>query len=227
MAPELALGAWAGFAGHPEDATMMGDLVLKASEERAVLAEIDRQGLAITAIHNHLVGEDPPLVYVHFHGQGRALDLAARLDHVLALTSIPRPVKPPSQTSLEIDTTAVFSGLGSSGKAHGSVAQLTFILVPGKVMMHGRAMVPAMAYGSPVNIQMVSPDRAVASGDFAVPGRKVAPLLSALARHGITATALHTHMVGESPSVYFVHFWADGTLAEVVKGLRAALDAAR
>ena len=54
VAPELALGAWAGFAGRPEDATMMGDLVLKASEERAVLAEIDRQGLAVTAIHSEL-----------------------------------------------------------------------------------------------------------------------------------------------------------------------------
>ena len=32
VAPALALGAWAGFSGEPNDATMMGDLVLTAAE---------------------------------------------------------------------------------------------------------------------------------------------------------------------------------------------------
>jgi len=85
---------------------------------------------------------------------------------------------------------------------------------------------PALGYGSPVNIQMVSTQRAVATGDFAVPGTRVEPLLGALARNGITATALHTHMIGESPAIYFIHFWADGPLADVVRGLKAAVDAA-
>jgi hypothetical protein len=227
VAPELALGAWAGFSDAPDHAMLMGDLVLTAGELRPVLAELVRQDLEVTAIHNHLVGEEPQLTYVHFHGDGRATDLASRLDHVIAQTATPRPVAPSSPVPLTIDSAAVFQALGRSGKAHGAVAQVSFILVPESVTMGGMAVTPALGYGSPVNIQMVSPSRAVATGDFALPAAKVQGVLRALAGHGIMTTAVHTHMIGESPPVYFIHFWADGPLAQVLQGLRAAIDAAR
>lgn len=227
VAPELALGAWAGLSGEPDDATMMGDLVLTSQELGLVLSELVRQRIDVTAIHNHLVGEEPKLIYVHFHAHGGAVDLATRLNHVIGLTGTPRPVVAPAARPLAIDTAAVFQGLGRSGKAHGDVAQVSFILVPGTVTMNGRAVTPALGCGSPINVQMVGPSRAVATGDFAVTGDKVNGLLQALTKHGIVATALHSHMIGESPALYFIHFWADGPLSDVVKGLRAAVDAAR
>jgi hypothetical protein len=227
LAPELAQGAWVGFSDAPDTAMLMGDLVLTSAELGPVLAALAREGLDVSAIHNHLATEEPRLVYVHVGGHGRALELARRLDRVLALTATPRPVAPAAATPLAIDTTAVFTGLGRSGRAHGGVAQVSFVLVPGVVTMDGMPVTAALGYASPVNVQAVDASRAVATGDFAVLGGKVAPLLAALATHGITATALHTHMIGESPKVYFVHFWADGPLARVVAGLRAAVDATR
>ncbi|TMQ70148.1 MAG: DUF1259 domain-containing protein [Candidatus Eisenbacteria bacterium] len=227
VAPELALGAWLGFGGEPDDAMLMGDLVLTPRELGPALAELAIRKISVTAIHNHLVGEEPRLVYVHVHAQGKAVDLATRLDRVLALTGTPRPVAKAVPKPLAIDTAAVFHALGRSGKANGTVAQVSYVLVPGTVTMHGHAVIPALGYGSPVNLQMVSPARAVATGDFAVPGNEVEPLLLALARHHIVATALHTHMIGESPSVYFIHFWADGAPSAVTTGLRAAVDATR
>jgi hypothetical protein len=227
VSPALALGAWAGFSGSPDDATLMGDLVVTAAELKPVLAELARQDIAVTAIHNHLVGEAPQITYVHFHAQGDAIRLAARLDRVLALTLTPRPVAPAPPQALAIDTALVFGALDRSGRAQGNVAQVSFVLVPGPVTMHGRVVVPALGYGTPINIQMVDANRAVATGDFAVLGASLDPVLDALAARGITATAVHSHLVGESPTVYYVHFWADGPLAEVLRGLRAALDAAR
>lgn len=227
VAPELALGSWAGFSDDARNAMVMGDLVLTSSELRPVLSELARQGLDVTAIHNHLAGEEPHLVYVHFHGHGSAIDLAHRVDLVVARTATPRPVAAPPPVPLAIDTSSVFRGLGQSGRARGAVAQLSFVLVPGPVRMDGMTLNPAQAYASPVNIQAVSATRAVASGDFAVLGDRVQPMLRALDAHGITATAVHTHMIGEDPKVYFIHFWADGSLADVVAGLRATLDAAR
>lgn len=227
VAPSLALGAWAGFGGTPTDAIMMGDLVLTNAEIKPVLAEFARQRLDVTAVHNHLTGEEPRITYVHFHGQGRASDLATRLNHVLALTATPRPVTASSPKPVTIDTAMVFRALGASGKAQGDVAQLSFILVPGRVTMHGRTVVPALGYGSPVNVQMVDPSRAVATGDFAVLGTEVDGVLDALATHDIAATAVHSHLIGEQPPLYYLHFWADGRLTDVLRGLRAALDAAR
>lgn len=173
VSPALALGGWAGFSGAAGDATVMGDLVLLASEVKPVLAELARQRLDVTAVHNHLAGEEPQLTYVHFHGQGGATELATRLDRVLARTATPRPVAAPVPAPPTIDTALVFRTLGHSGTARGTVAQ------------------------------------------------------AALAAHGIAATAVHTHLIGESPHLYYMHFWADGPLADVLAGLRAALDAAR
>ncbi len=225
VAPALALGAWAGFSGDPNDATMMGDLIVTSTELKPVLAALVRQRLATTAVHNHLVGENPRLIYIHFHGQGPAADMARRLDSVIALTGTPRPVATANPRPLSIDTSMVFRSFGSSGHAHGEIAQLSFILVPEKVELHHRTVTPALGYGSPINIQMVSPERAVATGDFAVLGSKVEPMVNALTTHGITVTAVHSHLIDETPHLYYIHYWADGALADVLAGLKAALDA--
>lgn len=227
VSPSLALGAWAGFQGAPDNATMMGDLVLTSAELEPVLATLARQGLAVTAIHNHLAGESPHIAYVHFHGEGDARQLASRLDTVLRRTAAPRPVTPSSPRPATFDTAMVFRAMGASGRSNGNVAQLSFILVPGGVTMHGESVDPALAYGSPVNIQFVDSSRAVATGDFAVLERGVDPVLDALAANGITATAVHSHLVGEEPRIYYIHFWADGRAADVLRGLRAAVDAGR
>ena len=224
VSPSLALGGWAGFSGDPGDATMMGDLVLVSAEVKPVLAELARQRLDATAVHNHLVGETPTITYVHIHGQGSAIDLATKLDRVIALTGTPRPVVPAAPAPLTIDTALVFKVLGRSGRAQGGVAQVSFMLVADSVRLHGRTLVPGLAYGSPVNIQMVSPERAVATGDFAVTDEYVAPLVRALAAHGIVATAVHSHLIGESPTIRYIHFWADGPPGDVLAGLRAAID---
>jgi hypothetical protein len=227
LAIPLASGAWAGFAGTTKRATVMGDLVLTSQELKPVLTELERQRIEVTGIHNHLVGEEPRLVYVHFHAMGAAVEVAARLDTVLARTAIPRPVAAATAAPLTIDTALVFSGLGRSGHAHGGLAQLGFDLVHRRVRWRGETLVPALAYGTPINIQAMSPTRAAATGDFAVLAAQVPRVLAAFAESGITAQALHTHMIGESPQIYFIHFWADGPLADVVRGLKAALDAAR
>lgn len=226
VAPALALGSWLGFAGDPTDAEVMGDLVLAEQEVAPVEQALLQQGIMITAAHNHLVGDHPHITYVHVHAHGDAAALAARFDTVLSLTGAPRPVTP-SPAPLAIDTARVFSALGQSGRAQGAVAQLGFMFVPGAVQMDGRTLVPAMAYGSPVNVQLVGSGRAVATGDFSVPAAQVEPVRTALIAHGITVTAMHSHLVGETPRVYYLHFWADGTLDSVLTGLRAAIDAAR
>ncbi|MCI0433540.1 MAG: DUF1259 domain-containing protein [Gemmatimonadetes bacterium] len=227
VAPALALGSWAGFSGDAADATLMGDLVLVAHELSAVLAEMTQQRITVTAIHNHLAGEEPQITYVHFHEQGPAIDLAARLARVVARTATPLPVAAAAAQPVTIDTAQVFRVLGASGRAQGAVAQVSFNLVPGPVTLHGRTVTPALGHGTPINIQMVSATRAVATGDFTVLGRHVDAVLDALAGHGITATAVHSHLIDEDPTLYYIHFWADGALPDVLGGVRAALDAAR
>jgi hypothetical protein len=227
VAPALALVSWVGFGVVGPDTVVMGDLVVTAKELPGVLAQLEADRIAVTAVHNHLVGETPQVTYVHYEGRGSARVLAEGMARVLARTGVPRPVRPAASAPVSIDTARVFRELGTRGRANGAVVQLGFVLVPDTVRLRGHAVPAALAYGTPVNLQAVSPSRAVATGDFAITAANVGAVLDALARGGITATAVHSHLVGEIPRLYYIHFWGDGPLADVVRGLRAALDAAR
>jgi hypothetical protein len=180
-----------------------------------------------SANHNHQAVESPTIINVHFHGEGPAPALATAIDAVLRRTATPRPVQTAAPVPLTIDTAMVFRTLGLGGRAAGAVAQISTVLVPGAVMLHGKTLVPALAYGSPINLQAVSAERMVGTGDFAILEERVAGLIAALTEHNITATAMHSHLIGESPRVYYIHFWADGKPADVLAGLRAALEAIR
>src|SRR5213593_1545507 len=67
IAPTLALTSWAAFAGSPDSADVMGDLVLAEGEVADVVAALLDGGLEVTAIHHHLLGESPRVLYVHYH----------------------------------------------------------------------------------------------------------------------------------------------------------------
>jgi uncharacterized protein DUF1259 len=53
---------------------------------------------------------------------------------------------------------------------------------------------------------------------------EVTPVLTELRKHGIDVTALHNHLTGEQPRLFFMHFWGNGNAVAVARGLRAALD---
>ena len=229
VATGLALGGWVGFDGAPTSAMMMGDLVVTAAELPALERALIDGGLSITAVHNHLVGETPQVLYVHVHGHGAATTLARAVDRAVATTATPRPLASPTPTPapLTADTALVFAQLGQRGRGTGNVASVTLELVPQPVTVQGRAVPGALAAASPVNVQFVSATRVVATGDFAVTETQLEPLVRALVRGGVTVTAVHSHLSGESPHVLYVHFWGDGPPTDVLAALRRAIDAAR
>jgi len=227
VATALAAGAWVGFSGTPDDATMMGDLVLIAAEVRPVEARLAQDGIDIMAVHNHLVGESPSLSYVHVHAHGPATAIATKLARAVALTATPLPVTVGPPPPLTIDTMRTFRALGARGRARGSVAQFSSVKITDTVTMDGHPLVPALSYASPISIQQVSPTRMLATGDFALTDGGVQPVLQSLALQGVTITAVHSHLLGESPAITYIHFWADDTPQNVMTALRAALQVAR
>lgn len=226
LEPAIALVSWAGFGAVDGDTMVMGDLVATETELPAVLRRLGTDGLSVVAVHNHLVGESPHVMYIHYEGHGGAIGLAERVGRAIAVTGAPRPVAAPAAKPVTVDTALVYRELGARGRANGAVVQLGFQLVGVPVVVGGKPLPPPIAYGSPINIQMVSDKRVVATGDFAVPSDRLVGLVNALTTHGIVATAVHSHLVGESPTLSYIHFWADGPLPDVLRGLKAALDAA-
>jgi len=225
--PGLALGAWAAFkrTGSGEEAMAMGDLVVLESELEPVLGELESGKLEIFAIHNHLAGEAPHVLYVHFHGRGDPATLAKTLKAALAKTKTP-PAGPPKKPTPAQEKTfeKLQDALGRKGAMAGTVLQVGVARAE-PIQDDGMEIPPSMGMNNPMNFQTVGPagDRIATTGDFVLIADEVNPVLRELQAHGIQATALHSHMLKETPRLFFMHFWAVGTPEKIGEGLKAAL----
>jgi hypothetical protein len=223
--PGLALGAWAAFkkTGTGDEAFTMGDLVLLESELEPVLAELESGKFEIFAIHNHLSGETPHVVYVHFHGHGDPAALAKTLKAALAKTKTPAPGKAPAKPSPAQEKTfeKLQDALGHKGTMAGTVLQVGVARAE-LIQDGGMEVPPSMGMSTAMNFQTVG-DRVATTGDFVLIADEVNPVLRELRAHGIQATALHSHMLRETPRLFFMHFWGVGTPEKIGEGLKAAL----
>jgi len=86
------------------------------------------------------------------------------------------------------------------------------------------APVGPMGAAQAINFQPAGGGKAAITGDFALTGDEVNPVIKALKESGIDVTALHSHMLDEQPRLFFMHFWANDDAIKLAKGLRAALD---
>ena len=222
--PALALGSWVAFQPTGSDAMCMGDLALTEREVSPVMKRLIDGGFNITAVHNHLLRALPAVVYMHFSAHGDPVALAHTLHAALALSHT--PLAPP-RTSLPapvaLDTAALDNALGFKGSANGGVYQ--FSVPRSDVIFEGSMTIPpSMGTAIAINFQPTGRGEAATTGDFVLLGTEVQPVLQALRGRGIEVTALHSHMIGEEPHLYFVHFWAHGNALDLARGLRAALD---
>ncbi len=222
----LALGSWVAFkAVGDSEAVLMGDLVLTESEVPLVMSKLQEGGIEQTAVHNHLLGESPRVLYMHIMGRGVPTRLAAAVRAALALTGTPMvsPSAPATTPPLGLDTTAIAKTLGFAGKVAGGVYQVGVPRLD-TIQMNGVVVPPAMGVATGINFQATGPGKAATTGDFVLTASEVNPVIRALRDHGIVVTALHSHMLGETPRLFFMHFWANGDATKLTEGLRAALD---
>src|SRR6188472_513740 len=75
-----------------------------------------------------------------------------------------------------------------------------------------------------INFQPTGGGKAAITGDFVLTGDEVNPVTRALTSHGIEAVSIHSHLLEESPRLFFMHFWANDDATKLATGLRAALD---
>src|SRR5206468_8269515 len=64
-------------------AAITGDFVLTAKEVNPVLRALRENRIEVTALHNHMLDDEPRLFFMHFWGVGAASDLAAGIRQAL------------------------------------------------------------------------------------------------------------------------------------------------
>jgi len=85
-ASSMGVNTWAAFAGSDEKAVVDGDFAMLESELQGVLKTLRAAGINIVAIHQHMTGESPRVMFLHYWGLGRTEDLARGLRTALDKT---------------------------------------------------------------------------------------------------------------------------------------------
>lgn len=221
--PTLALGSWLAFKRVSGGAIVMGDLVLLEDEVEPVMLKLQQAGIEQTALHNHVLNESPRVMYMHVSGHGDSVQLARSLHDALALTGTPAPAPPAPPAKLDLDQAQLESILGRKGSVNGGVLQFSVPRAE-SISEHGTDIPPSMGTATAINFQPTGNGRVAITGDFVLLGSEVNPVIKTLRENGIDVTAIHSHMLEETPRLFFMHFWANHEAVALARGLRAALD---
>ena len=83
----MGVNTWAAFAGTDDVAVVDGDFAVSEAELQPVLKSLRASGISIVAIHHHMSGEQPRILFLHYWGRGKAADLGSGVKKALDLTA--------------------------------------------------------------------------------------------------------------------------------------------
>ena len=134
-----------------------------------------------------------------------------------------RPAQRPAQ--LPQWAAAVDAVLGRHGAMNpDNVYKFAFPRSDLHVTVDGVALAPALALGSWVAFKPVRPGTAMVMGDLVLGAREVEPVMKALQAGGVEQTALHNHVLNETPRVMYMHISAMGDPLRIARTIRTALE---
>jgi hypothetical protein len=126
------------------------------------------------------------------------------------------------------DWTAVDDALGRKGAMQpGDVMKYSFPRSDLQVTAGGVAIKPALALGSWVAFRKIGGGHAMAMGDLVLGEDEVGPVMRALQAGGVEQTAVHNHVLHESPRVMYMHIEGHGDAAKIAQTVRSALGQSR
>ncbi len=83
----MGVNTWAAFVGSDRSAVVDGDFAMLEGELQGVLKALRAAGINIVAIHQHMAGDSPRILFLHYWGVGPAADLARGLRAALDRTT--------------------------------------------------------------------------------------------------------------------------------------------
>jgi hypothetical protein len=83
---DMGVNTWAAFMGTDDKAVVDGDFVVLEGELQGVLKSLRKSGIDVVAIHHHMIGETPRMLFLHYWGKGPAESLAQAVKTALAQT---------------------------------------------------------------------------------------------------------------------------------------------
>lgn len=193
--------------------------MLLDDEINPVISKLEDSGIELSALHNHLLHENPRVMYIHFVGRGDEVELAKGIREALAVTKTPlgsTPSGPETKPELAKEIEKI---IGYEGNMGGGVFHINVPRSDIHVVAMGAAIPGYMGMNTPLNFQLDGKNAAI-NGDFILRSAEVNPVIKVLRANGIEIASVHNHMLDEEPRLIFVHFWAYGMPWTWPKGSR-------
>jgi hypothetical protein len=130
----------------------------------------------------------------------------------------------PPATHRSIDWTQVDRAMGKTGAVQpGDVHRYAFPRTDLSVTVDGVTLRPALALGGWVAFKATGDNEAMAMGDLVLRDDEVGPVMLKLREGGVEQTALHNHLLRESPAIRYMHIRAHGDPTHMASAIHAAL----
>lgn len=125
----------------------------------------------------------------------------------------------------DYDWKEVGQALGKEGTMQpGDVYKVSLPRSDLRVTVEGIAIKPALALGSWVAFKPMGNGKAMAMGDLVLTQDEVNPVMAKLEAGGIQVTALHNHLLKESPFTMYLHVFGQGDPVAMAKTIHVALE---
>jgi hypothetical protein len=121
-----------------------------------------------------------------------------------------------------VTTATIDQALGRSGQKMGDVYRVGFPRTDLHVSVGGLAIKPGLALGSWAAF-LGSDDNAMVMGDLVLLEEELNPVMAQLRSSGFEITAVHNHLMEETPKVLYLHYMGHGPAAQLATSLHSAL----
>jgi len=149
--------------------------------------------------------------------------MIARLRCLMAFCVLLSPILVHAQG---VSTGPIDQALGRSGQKSGEVYKISFPRTDLHVSVHGLAIKPGLALGSWAAF-LGTDENAMVMGDLVLLENELNPVIAKLRSSGFEISAVHNHLLEETPHVMYVHYIGHGPAAQLASSLRAALSVSK
>jgi hypothetical protein len=123
----------------------------------------------------------------------------------------------------QIDSTALNNVFGKKGTVTGNVYKISYPRSDLKVKVNDFAVAPGLALGTWVGIMQMG-NQAMMMGDLVLLDSEVPKVIKKLVEENLEVTAIHNHLINETPAIKYVHYHGEGDAVTLAKEIKAVLE---
>jgi hypothetical protein len=122
----------------------------------------------------------------------------------------------------QIDSTALNNVFGKKGSVQGNVYKISYPRSDLKVKVGDFSVAPGLALGSWVGIIKME-NESMMMGDLVLLDAEVPKVITKLVEENLDITAIHNHLINETPNIKYIHFHGSGDAVQLAKKIKSVL----